>query len=157
MRRIVLPNCGYGYGYGYGYGFGYGLGFYGLGYGAYGLYPFPPDGYGYYAPDSGYTDMYGGYVPEPGENISPAPGANAPPPEEVGPAVNPAVPAQIILKDGTAFAVKSYWVSNGDLYYQPVSGGLSHVPVDQLDLAATVKANAKNGVTFSLTDRPPKN
>jgi len=157
-RRVVVSNCGYGSGYGYGYGFGYGLGFYGLGYGWNGLYPLPTDGYGYYAPDSnGYMDMYGGYVPEPGQGTPPNSDANPPQPDEVGPAANPAVPTQIILKGGTAYAVKSYWVSNGELYYQPVTGGLSHVPVDQLDLAATLNANAKNGVPFTLTDRSPHN
>ena len=50
----------------------------------------------------------------------------------------------------------AYWISNGELYYRPVTGGLNHVPLEQLDLSATVQANSRNGVTFTLTDRPPK-
>jgi len=148
--RFGFQGCGFGYGFGYnGYGFGYGVG---------GIYPYLADNY--YAPDispdnSGYTDLNGDYIAEPGGTVPPDVEAGTSNPDEFGPAETPRAPAQIILKDGSAYAVKSYWVSNGQLYYQPVTGGLNHVPVDQLDLAATVAANSRNGVPFTLSDRPP--
>ncbi len=148
-RRFGYQGCGFGFGYGYGIGYGYGLG-YGVG----GLYPYLADDY--YSPDnSGYTDLGGDYIAEPGGTVPPDVEAGTPNPDEFGPAQTAQAPAQIILKDGSAYAVKSYWVSNGEIYYQPVTGGLSHVPVDQLDLAATVAANSRNGVPFTLSDRPP--
>jgi len=151
-RRCGFQGCGFGPGYGFGY---YG---YGLGYGVGGIYPYLADEY--YSPDvspdsAGYTDLNGDYIAEPGGTVPPDVEAGTPNPDEPGPAETAQPPAQIILKDGSAYAVKSYWVSNGQLYYQPVTGGLSHVPVDQLDLAATVAANSRNGVPFTLSDRPP--
>jgi len=157
-RRPGFGGCGfgfggYGFGYGYGYGYGYGLG-YGLGYGGYGLYDLPAEGY--YPPDNGsYMDLQQGYIAEPGGTVPLDVNAGPPNPDEIGPEATPQPPTQIILKDGSAYAVKSYWVSNGQLYYQPVTGGLSHVSVDQLDLAATVAANSRNGVPFTISDRPP--
>jgi hypothetical protein len=151
-------NCGSGYGYGFGYGYGYGNGFglgYAPGYGGYGLYDLPADGY--YPPDNeSYMDLGGGYIAEPGGTVPPDVNVGTPNPDEFGTEATPQAPAQIILKDGSAYAVKSYWVSNGELYYQPVTGGLNHVPVDQLDLAATVAANSRNGVQFTLSDHPPR-
>lgn len=134
-------NCGFGgYGLGYGYGGGYG---YGVGLNA---YPYDLSGSAYDdAPNSDRIDVYGGYIGDGTGNTA----GNAP-------AEPKAPPAQIILKDGSAYEVIAYWVSNGELYYRPVTGGLSHVPVDQLDLSATVEANSRNGVTFSLTDRAPQ-
>lgn len=153
-RRFGFSSCGFGFGYGFGYGFG-GFGYgYGLGYGMNALYSLPADNY--YPPDDGaYMDIEGGYIAEPGGTVPPDVDAAPANPDELGPAATPQVPAQIILKDGSAYAVKSYWVSNGELYYQPVTGGLNHVSVDQLDLAATVAANSRNGVPFTLSDRPP--
>jgi len=142
-RRFGLSNCGYGFGYGYG-----------LGYVGNALYSLPADNS--YPPDNGtYMDIEGGYIAEPGGTVPPDVDAGTANPDELGSAATPQAPAQIILKDGSAYAVKSYWVSNGQLYYQPVTGGLSHVPVDQLDLAATVAANSRNGVPFTISDRPP--
>jgi len=152
--QFGFAGCGYGLGYGFGYGPGYG---YGYGYSADGSNPAPTSEYS--SPEgNSYMELNGEYVAEPGAGIMPpvadSPAAN---PDDVGPGTVPAVPAQIILKDGSAYAVKAYWVSNGELYYQPVTGGLNHVPVAQLDLSATVAANSRNGVPFTLTDRPPHN
>lgn len=142
----------------FGYGANYclsGIGFYDCGYGAYG-YPYAP-GYGwdwtsspgaggeYESPDnSGAMDMYEGYVGSGNENAEPN---NAAPRQPL---------TQIILKNGSAYEVTAYWVSNGELYYRPVTGGLGHVPLEQLDLSATVAANSRNGVTFTITDHPPE-
>jgi len=138
-------NCGYGYGGGFGLGYGYG---YGPGYGGGDWSNYSP------APASNYSepdanqgmDVSGEYIPNADQNAQQAPAA----PEPQAP------PTQIILKDGSAYEVTAYWVSGGELYYRPVTGGLNHVPLEQLDLSATVQANSRNGVTFTLTDRPPK-
>jgi hypothetical protein len=90
-------------------------------------------------------DIYGGYI-----------GDRAPDSAETETTVPAAPPTQIILKDGSAFAVTSYWVSNGELYYRPVTGGLNHVPLERLDLSATVEANSRNGVPFTLSVQPPQ-
>ena len=133
-------NCGYGgYGLGYANGYGYGPGpGYGLDVNAY------SENEGYDSPNnSGRMDIYGGYTGDAPEN------------SDQNTSAAPQAPrAQIILKNGSAYEVTAYWLSNGELYYRPVTGGLSHVPVDQLDLTATVEANSRNGVTFQLTDHP---
>ncbi|HMD30985.1 MAG TPA: hypothetical protein VKG84_03680 [Candidatus Acidoferrales bacterium] len=128
----------------------------GYGYGGYGYYDpgnyyvgateptLPADDQ--YPQNSGRMDIYGGYDP----NALTGPAGS----ETTVPAPPP---TQIILKSGVAFAVNSYWVSNGELYYRPVTGGLSHVPLDQLDLAATVQVNSKNGVAFTLSENVPQN
>ncbi len=150
---IGFWNCTYGYGYGPGYGY----------YDGYGYGPGPGYGYGY---DNG-VNGYPADVPGDAQNNADNPDLYAPyfgnlnenaaqnPPEEA-PQVAPATPVQIILKNGRAYQVTAYWVSNGELYYRPVTGGLNHVPVDQLDLNATVQANSRNGVAFQLTDHPPQ-
>jgi len=137
-------NCGYG-----------GFGGYGLGYDAgYGYAPGPDSGYDVNAPspngpddsqnDSEQMVIDANYIGNGTQN-----------PEQNTSGGTPQAPlTQIILKNGSAYAVTAYWVSDGELYYRPVTGGLNHVPVDQLDLAATVQANSRNGVTFQLTDHP---
>jgi hypothetical protein len=146
--------CGFGFG-------GFGSSFYGP-FGGCGFGFDCADGYGYYngggysgeidssmySPDegpqnSGRMDIYGGYSPDALSQPSSA--------DDTVPAQPP---TQVILKNGTAFAVRSYWVFNGELYYKPVTGGVSHVPLDQLDLAATVQANSRNGVSFTLSEHP---
>jgi len=137
-------NGGYGYG-GYGYEPDYmdGYGSYGGGY--YGGEPNLPVADDLYPQNSGRMDIYGGYI------------GNAPAgSEDAEPTVPAAPPTQIVLKSGAAFAVKAYWVSDGELYYRPVTGGLSHVPLEQLDLAATVQANSRNNVPFTLSERSPQ-
>ena len=141
-------NCGYGLGYGPGYGY---LGGYGYdsdsGYGV--DTSAPPDSgpAGAYAPPEADNDSSNIYMGP----LESAP-ANAQPE-----AAAPRAPAtRIILKNGSAYECTAYWVANGELYYRPVTGGLSHVPLDQLDLSATVEANSRNGVTFTLTDHPPQ-
>ena len=150
-------GCGYGLGYGYGYGLGYG---YGDGY-AYG--PGPGYGYGYGVDDSALPDTDSGAATQPpyddsgDSNVYMGPilpgSAEAAQPEPSAPRTPP---TRIILKNGSAYEVTAYWVSDGQLYYRPVTGGLNHVPLEQLNLSATVEANSRNGLTFTLTDRPPQ-
>ena len=144
--------CGIGFGSFWGLGpwggycsFGWdcadGYGYYGGGY-----YPGPADQSMYYdegPQNSGRMDIYGGYSPDALSQPSSVDDTAPAPP-----------PTQIILKSGTSFAVRSYWVFNGELYYKPVTGGVSHVPLEQLDLAATVQANSRNGVSFNLSENP---
>jgi len=138
-----FPYWGLGYGYGWGYPAGYGYygnsvaGYYGA------SEPYVSTADDLYPQNSGRMDIYGGYS------------ANAltPPAEEDTTPAQP--PTHIILKDGSAFAVTTYWVADGELYYRPVTGGLNHVPLDQIDLNATVAANSKNNVPFTLSERKP--
>jgi len=143
-------NCGYGLGYGYGPGYGLGDGF------AYG----PGPDYGTDASPSADTGAAGGdtssYDDADSSNIYMGPLENPPAEAQPEPAAPRTPPTRIILKNGSAYEVTAYWVSKGELYYRPVTGGLSHVPADQLDLAATVQANSRNGVAFTLTDHPPQ-
>ncbi len=147
---IGFWNCPYGYGYapGYGYydGYGYGPG-YGYGYGG-DVNGYPSDVPADAQNNADNPDLYAPYFGDLNEN------AAQNPPEEA-PQAAPARPVQIILKNGMAYLVTAYWVSNGEFFYRPVTGGLNHVPLDQLDLNSTVQANSRNGVTFQLTDHPP--
>jgi hypothetical protein len=165
-------NCGFGFGFGFpffnpffpqfGFGFaspcfaggfvgpcGFGGIFsldWGLGYGNGWYYPpaeepppppenpteenVPPD----YAPD-----YY--FVPPPGE-VEAAPA-------ETKPVV------KLELTDGTIFDVYSYWAQDGRLFYVTTYNIKTSIPLSDLDLQKTVDLNAKLGVTFSLSNKPP--
>ena len=141
---IGFWNCGYGGGYGLGYYGGYG---YAPGQGSdYDMSGSAVEGAYDSQNESGNLEVYGGYIGGGAENTEQNPATETP---------QKPLP-QIILKNGSAYEVTSYWVSNGELYYRPVTGGLNHVPVDQLDLSATVEANSRNGLTFELKDHPPE-
>ncbi len=164
--RHFYPGCGpWGLGWSpwaWGLGWGWGGGYYG-----YGLY----DASGYAPYDStppveddssnvqGMNNNVEAYadapldVPPVAEADVPG-GASAAAGQGVSPAS--AAPAQLIFKNGTAYAVKAYWVANGELYYRPVYGGVNHVPLEQLDLRATVEANSRAGVPFTLATAPPQ-
>jgi hypothetical protein len=136
LSGIGFYSCGFGgYGLGYGYGAGYGW--------DWTSYP-AGNGEDNGPNNSGVMDIYGGYIGDGTGNAEPNPATPRVP------------PTQIILKNGSAYEVTAYWVSGGQLYYRPVTGGLSHVPLDELDLSATVQANSRNGVSFTLTDHPPQ-
>lgn len=149
-----FSNCGYGFGYGWGdyNGYGYGPGYgapYGPGYGpGYDLNGYPVDAPGDDQNNPGNADNYPPYFGNLNENA----GQNA---SEEPQQSAPVQTTQIILKNGSAYLVTAYWVSNGELFYRPITGGLNHVPLDQVDMTATVEANSRNGVTFRLTDHPP--
>jgi hypothetical protein len=147
FSNIGFSNCGYG---------GYGAGF----------FPGYDNGYGY-APGPDYGPEVNGPAPTgPDESQNDSDqfvidssyvGNGTGTADQNPPAAMPEAPlAQIILKNRSAYEVTEYWVSQGELYYRPVTGGLNHVPVDQLDLSATVEANSRNGVKFQLTARPPQ-
>jgi len=131
-------NWGLGY-YGWPY-YGLGYGYYGGGYPPYTDFNADEDS----VRNSGRMDIYGGYI------------GDLPPDSGTETSVPATPPTLIILKNGSAFAVNSYWVSDGELYYRPVTGGLNHVPLGQLDLAATVEANSAKGVPFTLSVQPPQ-
>jgi hypothetical protein len=81
------------------------------------------------------------------------------PPQPIQPTLvpeeTPAQPAAIlVLKDGTEFGVTSYWLQDNRLYYVTTYNIQSSIPIDQLDLQATVDLNYKRGVTFKLTPKP---
>ncbi|HUK51853.1 MAG TPA: hypothetical protein VL099_01035 [Candidatus Binatia bacterium] len=97
-------------------------------------------------------DVIGGYYGD----TPPSDQSEAEPAAGVAAAPN-AAPAQLIFKNGSAYAVKSYWLEGSELYYQPVYGGRNHVALEQLDLSATVEANSRAGVPFTLTTQPPQN
>jgi hypothetical protein len=60
----------------------------------------------------------------------------------------------LYLKDGSVFAVSKYSVSDGKLHYVTVYGAEDSIDLDRLDVQKTIDANARRGVTFSLTTPP---
>jgi hypothetical protein len=159
--RFGFPGCGPTYP-GYGWGSNWWLG--GQGWGGYGGYGLNGD-FGYdqgetpmaqedSAPPRQEMDIIGGYYGDtPPGDVSVA---NTTGSASSGQGSSAAVPSQLIFKDGSSYAVKAYWVSGHDLYYQPVYGGLNHIPLDQFDLSATVDANTRAGVPFTLSTAVPQ-
>ncbi len=143
------------------FGFG-GVGY--LGFGGYGGYAggFGDAGYGYdggyYAPPS--FDVAAPNVDE-GESQEPAPGPYLNPPAGNSSRDNsgvdnsaPAPGTVIFLKDGTSFAVKDYWVADGQLHYITSYGGENSVDLGAFDLQRTTDANAKQGIAITLRPAP---
>jgi hypothetical protein len=137
-------------GFGGGYG-GYGGGFGDAGYGY--------DG-GYYAPPS--FDVAPPNVDQ-GESQEPAPSEwQNPPAENFSPdnsgvansAPAPASETVIWLKDGTSFAVKDYWVADGQLHYVTSYGGENAVDLGAFDLQRTTDENASRGTSITLRPAP---
>jgi hypothetical protein len=64
------------------------------------------------------------------------------------------VPVILFLKDGSAYSVRDYWVSGGQLHYVMLNGSESAFNVDRLDVQRTVDENAKSGVQFVLKPNP---
>jgi hypothetical protein len=139
-----------------GYGYGYGLGYYGYpgGY-PYGYAPYYGNGYSYSSPPDASpqdnSDMDQGYEPDSSPGLSSAPGMDNG--SQAG-AVQVAVPVILFLKDGSAYSVRDYWVSEGQLHYVMLNGSESAFDVDRLDLQRTVDENAKSGVQFVLKPNP---
>lgn len=137
-----------GFGGGYGYG-GYANGFDDNGYGY--------DG-GYYAPPN--LDVTPPNFDE-GASQEPAPGPYLNPPAENSSPDNssvensaPAPETVIYLKDGTSFAVKDYWVADGQLHYITSYGGENSVNLNLFDLQRTTDENAKQGIAITLRPAP---
>ena len=68
--------------------------------------------------------------------------------ENTGPA------AVLYLKDGSSYAVSSYWMEDGKLHYVTTYGGENSIDPAQLDLQRTVDENAAAGVSFTLRPAP---
>jgi hypothetical protein len=113
-----------------------------------------PDDSGYddgssYAPDSGYADN-GGYA-QPDDQGPPPP--YEPPAEAMQPSAAPAPEnteaITLVFRDGrTSEQIHNYILSRTTL--SVLDGRHRDIPVDQLDLAATEKANRQAGVDFRL-------
>ena len=142
---------------GFGYlGFGGGYGGYAGGFGDSG-YGYGYDG-GYYAPPS--FDVAAPNVDE-GASQEPAPSEWQNPPAENSSPDNsgaenaaPAPDTVIFLKDGTSFAVKDYWVADGELHYVTSYGGENAVDLGAFDLQRTTDENAKQGIAITLRPAP---
>jgi hypothetical protein len=141
-----------------GYGYGYGLGYYGYqgGY-PYGYAPNYDNGYSYSSPpDAGQqgddSDTDQGPGPDSSSGLGSAPLAMDNGSQTGG--VQVTVPVILFLKDGSAYSVRDYWVSGGQLHYVMLNGSESAFDVDRLDLQRTVDENAKSGVQFVLKPNP---
>jgi hypothetical protein len=76
----------------------------------------------------------------------------AAPPADSGSSTQPAQaqePSVLILRDGHQLEVQNYAIV-GDVLYDFTPGHARRVPLSQLDLPATVKANDDRGVDFTL-------
>lgn len=60
----------------------------------------------------------------------------------------------LVLKNRTEYAVSDYWVADGYLEYRISDGTRSQVPLESLDLEATVARNAARGLPFVLRAAP---
>ena len=143
-----------------GYGYGYGLGYYGYPSAGdpYGYAPYNDNGYSYSAPpDAGHqgddSAMNQGYGPDSSPDLGSAPPIMDNGSQTSG-ASQGAVPVLLFLKDGSAYSVRDYWVSGGQLHYVMLNGSASAFDVDRLDLQRTVDENAKSGVQFVLKPNP---
>lgn len=82
------------------------------------------------------------FVPAPGEAVA----ESAQPQQPV---------VKLVLKDGTIFGVYSYWMQNNQLFYITTYNIKTSIPIDDLDVQKTVDLNAKLGMKFDLTSKPP--
>jgi hypothetical protein len=87
------------------------------------------------------------------------------PPEQAGPAVEPAAeaapeaeqtPTVLVFKDGRQREVENYAVLGGTLY-DMTPGQRSKIALADLDLSATAKANDDRGVDFRMPAQPAAN
>jgi hypothetical protein len=165
-------NCGF-------FGFGFGFGSWGFGWpwlGFWGWDPFwfdpwwgwPTPGFGYYSypntylygyPASGYSAPNDNSTPPPqqdyqdnsdGYGVAP----NAPSPSSAPSSATLDVPVLIYMKSGEVYAVRDYWMIEGELHYILISGVQNSVDLDQVDLTRTNTENAKSGVKFIFKSQP---
>jgi hypothetical protein len=64
---------------------------------------------------------------------------------------------QLCLKDGTVISVSDYWLADNEVHFIAVEGAKSAeqtIPLDELDLQATIDANTRRGFRFVLRDEP---
>lgn len=108
---------------------------------------------GYYSPTPVEQNQASVESPGPSAFLPPTPAPLTLAPEEA-PATSATQPVVLlILKDGTDFGATSYWLQDNRLYYVTTYGIQSSIPIDQLDLQATVDINYKRGITFTLTPK----
>ncbi len=62
----------------------------------------------------------------------------------------PDAPATLVLRDGKEISVSRYTIMGQYLYDSSRPRHTTRIPLDQLDLEATERLNAQNGVPFSL-------
>jgi len=62
----------------------------------------------------------------------------------------PAPLTMLCLRDGTTYAVRTYWLASGRLNYVASYGGQNSIDMQNVDLQATVDLNAQRGVDFTL-------
>jgi hypothetical protein len=60
----------------------------------------------------------------------------------------------LVLKNGVRYAVSDYWVADGYLEYTISDGTRSQVPLESLDVEATVAQNAPRGLPLVLRSAP---
>lgn len=60
------------------------------------------------------------------------------------------VPATLVLRDGTEMTVRRYTIMGQYLYDSSRPRHTTRIPLDQLDLEATERVNAQNGVAFAV-------
>jgi hypothetical protein len=83
---------------------------------------------------------------------SPSPAASA----AASQPAQPEDPSVLVFRDGHRLEVKNYAIV-GDTLYDFTLGHMRKVPLSQLDLTATVKANDERGVDFVLPASPKGN
>jgi hypothetical protein len=90
--------------------------------------------------------------PTPAAEPSPSPAASA----AASQPAQPEDPSVLVFRDGHRLEVKNYAIV-GDTLYDFTLGHMRKVPLSQLDLTATVKANDERGVDFVLPASPKGN
>lgn len=60
----------------------------------------------------------------------------------------------VMLKGGRGYAVNDYWVEAGGLHCITYEGNRKVLPLEEIDLAMTVKLNRERGVEFVLRTKP---
>lgn len=61
------------------------------------------------------------------------------------------------LKNGWMYGLTDYWVEGDELHYVTNYGGKNSIPLEQIDLATTIRLNSERGVEFSLHAKPESN
>jgi hypothetical protein len=182
-NRLFWGN-GWGWGFGgWGFGgWGFGWPWFGFGYGnPFWLNPWwgagPVYGYGYYGYPSSTVYSYpdSGYSP-PEDNSNPPPpldvqdnqenqdnqdnlNGNWIMPNGPSPSIAPNsgtlnVPVLIYLKSGAVYAVRDYWMIDGELHFILMNGMQNSLNLEQIDLPRTNTENVKSGVKFIYKSQP---
>jgi hypothetical protein len=60
------------------------------------------------------------------------------------------------LRDGSVYALVTYWLADGQLHYTATFGGQSSIPLNRIDFDKTVQLNAARGIHFALPPDTPQ-